>query len=97
MRITIKDLEIKIDYLNWLTKSPLKKYLPSSNGGQVAQIKNYHLDIANGGYQLLRFVKGGGSNEPLNTGLTTKKNLWYSIDNFERGIVAAKESEVQNG
>jgi len=93
MRITIKDLESKIDYLNWLTKSPLKKYLPSTNEGQVAQIGNYHLDIGNGGYQLLRFVKGGGANEPLNTGYTTKKNLWYAIDNYKRGIVAAQTTK----
>ena len=93
MRITIKDLEVKIDYLNWLTASPLKKYLPDSNGGLVEQIGNYHLDIANGGYQLQRFVKGGGSSEPLNTGLTTKKNLWYAIDNYERGILAAQTTK----
>lgn len=96
MRITLKDLESKIDYLNWLTVSPLKKYLPGPNGGQVEQIGNYHLHSANGGHQLLRFVKGGGSSEPLNTGLTTKKNLWYAIDNYKRGIVAANtKTEAQ--
>ena len=96
MRITLKDLESKIDYLNKITGNPLKTYLPNSNGGLVAQKGNYYLDIAYGGHKLVQVEnEGGGISDTLNTGFTTKKDLWYSIDNFMRGLEI--RTEVKNG
>jgi hypothetical protein len=96
MRITLKDLESKIDYLNKITGNPVKTYLPNSNGGLDSQIGNYYLELAYGGHKLVQVVnQHGGITEPLNTGFTTKKELWYAIDNFMRGLEI--RTEVQNG
>lgn len=96
MRITLKDLESKIDYLNKITGNPVKTYLPNSNGGLAAQKGNYHLDMAYGGHKLVQVEnEEGGISDTLNTGFTTKKDLWYAIDNFMRGLEI--RTEVRNG
>ena len=87
MRITIKQLEQQVKYLNELTKNPLKPYTfkKGSNTGC------YYIHKAYGGYQLEQIVnKGGGARTLLNTGYTTKKNLYNNICSFLLGIELAK-------
>ena len=99
MRITLKDLESIIDRLNKVTDNPLKPYvLDETSGKYLSQAGNYHLAGAYGGYELQQMVnEGGGTTSPLNTGYTTKKALYYAIDNYLRGvkIESVLESEVQ--
>lgn len=101
MRITLKDLESIIDRLNKVTNNPLKTYVFDEKSGKyLSQAGNYHLAGAYGGYELQQMVnEGGGVSCPLNTGYTTKKALYYAIDNYLRGvkIESVLESEVQNG
>lgn len=82
MRITIKQLEQQIDYLNELTNNPLKPY-----GNKGANIGCYYLAGAYGGYQLQQIVnEGGGCRTLLNTGYTTKKNLYNNINSLLLGL-----------
>tara|TARA_R100001163_G_scaffold33968_1_gene26289 strand:- start:24623 stop:24919 length:297 start_codon:yes stop_codon:yes gene_type:complete len=97
MKITIKDLESKIDRLNTITNNPLKSYLQNEQGQYESQVGNYCLAGAYGGYELHQIVNtGGGITTPLNTGYTSKKALWYAIDNYMSGIKTERESEVHN-
>jgi len=91
-RITDKDLEGTVSYLNRLTNSPLTPYTRIGDK-LTANIDNYHLSYAYGGVKLHRMVnEGGGVREPISTGYTTKRDLYNQIHAFIRGIEVSKES-----
>ena len=82
MRVTIKQLESQVKYLNELTNNPLKPY-----GNKGANIGCYYLAGAYGGYELQRVcTSGGGVTTPLNTGHIPKKRLYNLICAFVSGI-----------
>jgi hypothetical protein len=90
MRINESDLRAAINSLNVLTDNPLEQYTRVDNK-IVSNIGNYHLDMAYGGYKLARICnEGGGITCPINTGYTTKKDLYNQIHAFMNGINAAK-------
>ena len=83
MRITIKQLENKIDYLNDITNNKRKAY----EFGKGSNIGTYYLAGAYGGYKLEQIVnKSGGCKYVLFTGFTTKKNLYNNICSYIYGI-----------
>ena len=85
-RITEKHLQAQIDRLNKLTNSPMKPY-ETTGKKYVAQIGNYHLDGAYGGWELMRMEnEGGGVSSPLRTGHISKKELYGRISAFIAGI-----------
>ena len=87
-RITLDKLEYQVKYLNELTSNPLKPY--SYNEG--SNIGSYYIQGAYGGYQLQQIVnKGGGCRTLLNTGFTTKKNLFNNINSYLLGIESTKK------
>ena len=87
MRISLKQLENKVKYLNELTRNPLKPYT-FKKGSNVGC---YYIQGAYGGYQLQQIVNnGGGCRTLLNTGYTTKKELYNNISSFLLGIELAK-------
>ena len=93
-RITLSMLKNKIEYLNHLTKSPLKPY-SEINGKLQANIGNFHLYQAYGAYGLHRMVnEGGGITDSYVYGLHTKRELFYRIDSLIRGIEL--KNEVQS-
>jgi hypothetical protein len=89
-RITDKDLQGTVDYLNRLTDSPNTPYTRIDDKLQ-ANIGNYHLSHAYGGVKLHRMVnEGGGVREPISTGYTTKRDLYNQMHAFIRGLESAK-------
>lgn len=86
-RITDKHLQAKIDWLNKITGSPALPYVDGK-----AQIGNYHISGAYGGYCLHRMCnEGGGVSLPLSTGHVTKRELAGLLNAFIAGINTVKE------
>ena len=87
MRVTKKQLENKVNYLNDLTGNDREPYI----FGQGSNVGTYYIQGAYGGYQLQQIVnKSGGARTLLNTGYTTKKELYNNINSFLLGIELGK-------
>jgi hypothetical protein len=90
MRITQKQLENKIDYLNRLTGNPEKPWNAPVEGAKygsriTANVGNFHLYCAYGYYNLHQMCnEGGGVHDVFNYG-STKKELAMLIDAYMRG------------
>ena len=86
MKVTKKDLTATIDRLNRVTNSPETPW-KRVDGRNVAQIGNYHLSEAYGGYELCQMMsEGGGVSDTLKSGHVPKKELYNLIHAFLRGI-----------
>jgi len=91
-RITDKQLESLVTYLNELTKQPINPYTRVDDKLH-ANIGNYHLSYAYGGVKLHQMVnQGGGVREPIYTGYTTKRDLYNQLQAFIRGFELSKEA-----
>lgn len=91
MRITEKMLNILIERINKTAGTPLT-YMREVNGKRLINIGHYHLDSAYGGYKLVQTDNdGGGIHVITESGYTTKKNLYYELRAFLRGLEAKKE------
>ena len=90
-RITNKQLESLVSYLNKITNSPDKSYSIGEDGLYHANPGCYCLDGAYGGVNLNRICNdGGGVNTPLGGGFYTKKELYNKISAFIKGIEEGK-------
>jgi hypothetical protein len=84
LRITIKQLETDVDRINAATDSPAKPFIEG-----VWQVGNYHLGEHCGGVVLHRVVSlSGGVKDVLQTGPTSKKELFNGIYAFLLGLEA---------
>ena len=86
-RITIKQIERKIDYLNEITGNPSEPY--TWNEKEKKTVSNagcYYWAGAYGGYKLEQICEGGGSSDPIYTGFVPKRELYNKICAFVRGI-----------
>jgi len=84
-RITEKMLQMRIDRLNTITENPLTPYSKGEDGKHRANVGNYRLDIAYGGYALEQMCNdGGGVNSVLSRG--TKRELFDKLCALIRGI-----------
>ncbi len=91
-RITNAMLQSRIDYLNEITGSPMEYSTTDSSGKFRANIGNYHLSGAYGGWELQRVNNtSGGVSTPLNTGHISKRELLNLLDAFIKGINTTKE------
>lgn len=89
-RITESNLKALVLRINEATHSPVDAYVKQQDGRYKAQIGNYHLDIAYGGYALDRMVnEGGGVTVVIGRG--TKRELWDKMHAFLRGFETAQE------
>ncbi len=89
-RVTIKDLQMIVDRINHITKSPLESYIKDSSGKYVAQPGNYHLDGAYGGYSLHRMCnEGGGVSDVLRVGHVSKPELQKLMFAYIEGLSEA--------
>ena len=91
MKVTIADLERKINLLNEVTNNPEKPYgdgYVMENGAKRLRINvgNYHLAGAYGGYELHQMSKRGGVRDVFNSGYVTKIELYYRISAYIQGI-----------
>lgn len=94
-RVTIKQLEHKIDMLNEITGSPDKPYRWEDESCLLvlANVGHYHLCGAYGGYKVERMESENGStSDILNTGFTTKRELLNAISHFIWGIRLGKRA-----
>lgn len=86
MRITENDLRAVIERLNKITNNNPAPYTRTDNG-LVANVGNYHLDCAYGGYNLAQMVnEGGGIRNTFGCGYVPKKELYGLIHAYIRGI-----------
>ena len=91
MKVTIADLERKITLLNEVTNNPEKPYI-FKDDRSIAQIGNYHLAGAYGGYELQQIMnEGGGVRDVLYSGYTTKRDLYYLICAYIQGIESERD------
>lgn len=89
-RITLKNLEAVVARINHMTNSPEKPYV-QVDGKCVAQIGNYHLDEAYGGYALQRMDNAnGGVRDVLRTGHISKRELHERMHAWIRGFEASQ-------
>lgn len=97
-RITDKDLENVVKCINIITHSPIHSYSKSPDGKLVAKVGNYHLSYAYGGVQLHRmFNAGGGVTVPINTGYTTKRDLYNQMRAFINGLQTPSNKQESEG
>lgn len=88
-RITVKNLESVINYLNKITGNKPEPYTRDENNKFIVNPGVYHLTGAYGGHKLEQMDSiGSGSHDALNTGFTSKKSLYYAIHNYINGIEA---------
>lgn len=85
-RVSEKDLQNLVHYLNKLTNNPLDY---TTDG--KANIGHYYISSAYGGHNLMQLVyEGGASITPCGGGYYPKKECYERIDKFICGIQAAK-------
>lgn len=85
-RITEKNLESLVEYINKLTNSPQEPY-STIDGKCSANIGNFHLYHAYGGVNLHRMSNtSGGVNTPVGMGTRTKRELYNDLQSFIRGL-----------
>lgn len=93
-RITEKHLQAAVDRLNRMTNSPMTYSTKQSDGRFKANVGHYHLDFAYGGVKLARVCNdGGGITLPIYMGYETKKEAYYLIHAFIRGVEYASIKE----
>jgi len=86
-RITQKDLDGLIERLNRITNSPLEPYTKDESGKYTANIGNYHIDGAYGGWQLQRMQSEGcGTENVLGFGHVSKHDLYIAMHAYIRGL-----------
>ena len=87
--ITKKTIEAQIERLNLETNNPPAPYVRDGEKF-TAQIGNYHLSGAYGGYSLHRMeTDGGGISDVFGCGHISKRDLSARISAMMRGIHAA--------
>lgn len=87
MRITEKHLKGLVDRLNSLTNNPMAPYTVEADKKYNANIGNYHLDGAYGGWALRQMMNtSGGVHDIFNSGFMSKRNLYDMIHAYIKGI-----------
>jgi len=87
--VTKKDLKSQVDRLNREMNLPLVPYIREGDK-LVAQIGNFHLSGAYGGYALHKMATpGGGISDVFGCGHITKRDLSARISAMIAGINAA--------
>jgi hypothetical protein len=87
--ITKENLQAVVDRINKTTGSPAQTYT-DVNGKLVANIGNYHLSNAYGGYALHRVCNtSGGITDVSNSGHVSKRELYDLMFAYLAGYEAA--------
>ena len=95
-RITKSMLEKRIDYLNKVTGSPETPYTRRSDGKLYANIGNYHLDSAYGGYSIERMTNSaGGVSDLFECGHQPIREIYNRLNAFIRGYDQAKREILE--
>lgn len=93
-RTTMAHLEGLIRRLNRVAGTPETTYNKDGNKW-TANIGNFHLDSAYGGYSLVQMMsEGGGVKDVLHCGFTTKSELYSLIYAYISGIEFKEEQQI---
>jgi len=88
---TKRELEAVVERLNRITNSPLATYTKRDDGKFTANIGNYHLSGAYGGYALHRLVnEAGGVQDVLRSGHVPKAELCRLMHAYIQGVENTK-------
>jgi len=86
-RITRKQLQYLVDEINRVTGSPSESWTKDSDGHYHANIGNYHLSGAYGGWNLERMHNDrGGVTTPLHCGHIPARDLYNRMRAFLTGL-----------
>lgn len=92
---TIKQLEIQVEYLNIIMNRPATPWT-RENGRNKANIGNFHLSGAYGGYCIHEMAnEGGGVRSTFGCGHVPKKELMQRLTSFIAGIEAGKSQPTK--
>lgn len=87
--VTLKTLEAVVDRINKMTNNPLESY-SKVDDRYIAQVGNYHLSGAYGGYSLHRMYNlDGGITDVFQCGHVSKRELLTRMYSFLAGYNAA--------
>lgn len=90
-RITVKHLQAIVDRINRLMGTPAEPWTKGEDGKIHANIGNYHLGGAYGGYALDQMVNdGGGVRSVFGCGHIAKRELADRMHAFIVGIEAKR-------
>ena len=87
MKITKRDIEAVVERINRATNSPLTPYT-RHEGKLIANIGNYHLDSAYGGYSLHRMNNEAGGIDAIISGYHSKRDIYNRMQAFISGYLA---------
>jgi hypothetical protein len=88
--ITLKHLESTVNRINTMMNNPVEAY-SKVNDKYIANIGNYHLNGAYGGYALHRMHNlSGGISDVFQCGHVSKRELMNRMQAFINGYYAAK-------
>jgi hypothetical protein len=91
-RITRKQLDSATEGLNRVAGAPLEPYTCSEEGRAIANLNNYHISGAYGGYALHQMMNtSGGVRDVFNSGHIPARELLSLIWAFRNGFETAKE------
>ena len=90
-RITQKDLEATVNRINQTANMPMNAYTRIGERN-VANIGHYYVSGAYGGVQLLQIVNEGGGVRAITSGYCPKRELYYQMHAFLRGLEACKDN-----
>lgn len=86
MRITLSHLQAVCDRINHAHGTPLTPYSKRDDGTLVANIGNFHLSGAYGGYALHQMANDGGGVRDLFGGHMPKRELAARMHAYLRGM-----------
>ena len=93
-RITKKQLERLVNWINRATNSPETAFTVDETGKYTANIGAFYLSGAYGGVNLVRIcTDGGGVENVFNHGHVPKRQLWQEMRAFLAGLEAAKREQ----
>ena len=91
-RITIRHLDALCKLLNEMTDSPRESWSKGADGHYRANIGNYHISQAYGGYCLHRMMTdGGGVTTPLSSGHIPARELYGMMRAYMDGIEVGRK------
>jgi hypothetical protein len=89
-RVTKRNLEGLVERINKITNSPLVPWRRNNDGRLRANIGNFHLSGAYGGYAVHRMVTdGGGIEVAFGGGYAPKRELWELGQAYINGLQAS--------
>lgn len=86
-RVTIKQLKSVADMLNRMTGNPLEHYAKNDAGEWRANVGNFHISQAYGGYCLHQMCnESGGVRDIFSCGHVPARELFGLMHAFRRGL-----------